>query len=169
MAVGNTGVTWKSIIGYFFYNKVLSGVLAQLTRTVLNFMADAGFVVVSIIWDGTYQEAARCLGCRFGSSYEPLATAFPHPSCFKEKFFSMHVLNSAKRITSEEVRKVAQVSLKWRKSQSKSPISSSSSISGVMFRLEANASYDTERTGLSPEIMVRNYQICIKINRKRDQ
>eukprot|EP00794_Sanderia_malayensis_P004342 gene4342-4920_t len=82
MAVGNTGVTWKSIIGYFVCNKAPSGVLAQLTRTALNFVADAGFDVLSIIWDGTYvnQEAARCLGCRFGCSYESLATAFPHPS-----------------------------------------------------------------------------------------
>eukprot|EP00794_Sanderia_malayensis_P003881 gene3881-4425_t len=80
MAVGITGVTWKSIIGYFFCNKVPSGVLAQLTRTALNFMADAGFVVLSIIWDGTYQEAARCLGFRFGSSHKSLVTAFPHPS-----------------------------------------------------------------------------------------
>eukprot|EP00794_Sanderia_malayensis_P002882 gene2882-3334_t len=82
-AVGNTGVTWKSIISYFFCNKVPIGVLAQLTRTSLNVMADAGFVAMSIIWDGTYvnQAAAGCLRCRSGCLYELLATAFPHPSC----------------------------------------------------------------------------------------
>eukprot|EP00794_Sanderia_malayensis_P008598 gene8598-9513_t len=82
MVVGATGVSWKSIIAYFLCNKVNSGVLAQLTRTALNFLADAGFVILSIVWDGTFvnQEAARCLGCQFGASYDSLSTAFPHPT-----------------------------------------------------------------------------------------
>eukprot|EP00794_Sanderia_malayensis_P020660 gene20660-22701_t len=49
MVVGATGLSWKSIIAYFLCNKVNSGVLAQLTRTALNFLADAGFVILSIV------------------------------------------------------------------------------------------------------------------------
>ena len=81
-AVGTTGRSWKSNIAYFLCSKVNSSVLAQLTRAALDFLADAGFITLSIVWDGAFvnQEAATCLGCKFGFSYDSLVTSFPHPS-----------------------------------------------------------------------------------------
>ena len=82
MIVGLGGSTWKSIVGYFLIDKVSGGVLAQLARTALSLLANAGFVTWAVIWDGTFvnQEAARCLGCKFGQTYNSMDMSFPHPS-----------------------------------------------------------------------------------------
>ena len=82
MVVGLTGASWKSVIRYFLCNKIRSEVLAQLVQTALNILADIGFSIVSVILDGTIvnQEAASCLGCKVGSSFESIVSSFPHPT-----------------------------------------------------------------------------------------
>ena len=82
MVVGLSGPTWKSVVGYFLCDKMSGAILAQLTRTALNLLADAGFVSLSVVWDGTFvnQEAARCLGCKFGMEWDSIVSSFPHPT-----------------------------------------------------------------------------------------
>ena len=82
MVVGLAGASWKSIIGYFLIDKIEGGVLAQLVKTALGLLSDAGFVTWCVVWDGTFvnQEAARALGCKFGSSYDTICSQFPYPT-----------------------------------------------------------------------------------------
>ena len=90
MVVGLGGRTWKSIIGYFFIQKVTGEVLAQLVKTALAILANAGFMILSVVWDGTFvnQEAAKCLGCKFGATYESISTTFHHPT----RNYSVHMI-----------------------------------------------------------------------------
>ena len=90
MVVGIGGTSWKYIIGYFLIQKVTGEVLAQLVRTALAILASSGFRTWSIVWDGTFvnQEAARCLGCKFGVTYESIVTSFAHPT----HDYSVHVI-----------------------------------------------------------------------------
>ena len=91
MVVGLTGRSWKSVIGYFLCNKISGCVLSQLVKTALSLLADAGLTTLSVVWDGTYvnQEAAKCLGCSFGQTYESIISTFPHPTCS----YDVHVIS----------------------------------------------------------------------------
>ena len=76
------GASWKSDIGYFLIDKINGGALAQLVKTALGLLSDAGFATWSVVYEGTFvnQEAARALGYKFGSSYDTICSQFHHPT-----------------------------------------------------------------------------------------
>ena len=73
---------WKCPIGCFVTNKLNGDAQVSLIWSALSLLANHGFQVWSVTWDGTASnfDGFRLLGCKFAPDYDKIKVSFPHPT-----------------------------------------------------------------------------------------